>query len=162
MPIYFKDNFFSMGPTEIMEEEGNVIGHVDLRSMFGASLEVFDQEGSTLFQGKFPLFSRRWSVLGPAEREVGELRPRLAFLSKRYEYVSFGRGIYEISSPAFSDAYEIADEAGGMAAGFRKVSSWLLPSAYRMETYTSSVGEMEWVCVILGMNAIQKAARSAN
>ncbi|CDN41983.1 MULTISPECIES: hypothetical protein [Paenibacillus] len=162
MPIYFKDNFFNSGPTEIMDEDGTVIGHVDLRSMFGASLEVFDRDGATLFQGKFPLFSRRWSVLGQGEREAGELRQRLAFLSKRFEYDSFGRGVFEIASPAFSDLYEITDEAGNMAAGFRKVSGWVLPSAYRLETYTSSVGEMEWVCVILGMNAIQKAARTSN
>lgn len=42
MHLYFKDNFFSSGITDIMDREGRVIGSLDLKSAFGSSLDVYN------------------------------------------------------------------------------------------------------------------------
>ncbi|MDN8590450.1 hypothetical protein Q0V21_16880 [Paenibacillus sp. 11B] len=47
MELYFRDNFFNAGYTEIMnhEQEQEQAGHLDLKSAFGSSLDVFDNSG---------------------------------------------------------------------------------------------------------------------
>ena len=57
MALYFRDNFFSSGMTEIMNDSGVTMGELDLKSAFSASLDVCDLSGRRLCSGKFPFFS---------------------------------------------------------------------------------------------------------
>ncbi|WP_256759730.1 hypothetical protein [Cohnella sp. WQ 127256] len=160
MKIYFRDNFFNSGRTEILSESNEYVGEVDLRSSFGSALDVYGVDGGHLYGGKFPMLSYKWIVTGPGGVEWGQLRYRMSFLSKRYEYDSFTRGVYEITSPAFSREYEIHDEKGVLAATFQKESGWFEASAYCLTTFSDDVDSYEWISVVLGMHEIQKRHRS--
>lgn len=65
-----------------------------------------------LYHGRFPFMSSKWQISGASGEQVGVLRSRMAFLSKKYTYETDGRGTYEIVSPAFSKEYEVTDESG--------------------------------------------------
>ncbi|WP_019120523.1 hypothetical protein [Brevibacillus massiliensis] len=54
--VYFRDNFFSAGETDILNEQEEKIGWLDLKSMFTASLDVYDQSGRCLHSGRFQFF----------------------------------------------------------------------------------------------------------
>ncbi|RAI92514.1 hypothetical protein DET54_110222 [Paenibacillus pabuli] len=86
MELYFRDNFFNAGYTEIMNHEQERAGHLDLKSAFGSSLDVFDNSG-LICSGKFRMFSNRWDVTSADGREWGVLRARFSFFSKKYEYM---------------------------------------------------------------------------
>ncbi|MFB9328472.1 hypothetical protein ACFFSY_21275 [Paenibacillus aurantiacus] len=160
MELYFRDNFFNSGTTDILSGDQEKIGEVDLLSSFGSSLEVFDGAGGALYSGEFPFFSGKWTITGADGTACGRLRDRIAFFSKKFEYEAYGRGVYEIRAEAFSSEYEIRDEQGQLAATFEKVSGWFSSSAYRLSCAPTSVDAYEWVAVILGMNEIQKRQRS--
>ena len=156
MELYFKDTFFSSGKTEILDVSGQGAGMLDLKGALGSSIDVFDKSGQFAYGGGFRFFSNKWIVKDSANNEIGMLRYRFSFLSKRFTYETSGRGTYEITSPAFSKEYEIADDTGRLIARFDRVSSWLLPSAYRLVIDSSRLGEYELVCVVMGMHEIQK------
>lgn len=162
MDLYFRDNFFNAGQTEILSESNERVGEVDLRSTFGSALDVFDQMGSRLYSGSFRLFSNKWNVTGAAGEERGILRSRMSFLSKRYEYEAYGIGEFEITSPAFSREYEIRDSSEQLVASFEKVSSWFASSAYCLHNQSNHVDSYEWITVILGMHEIQKRHRNSS
>ncbi|UJF34518.1 hypothetical protein [Paenibacillus hexagrammi] len=162
MRLYFRDNFFYAGQTDILNESNERIGEVDLRSAFGSSLGVFDQTGQQRYTGKFPVFSNKWVVSDGFEEERGVLRYRFSFFTKRYEYYSQNKGVFEITSPAFSREYEVRSEDGRLAATFEKVNGWFSASAYCLENFTDELDSFEWVAVILGMHEIQKRHNSAN
>ncbi|WP_135553914.1 hypothetical protein [Paenibacillus cymbidii] len=162
MQLYFRDNFFNAGLTDIRNDAGEPVGQVDLRSAFGSALDIYGRGGNRLYGGQFPLLSNRWTVMDGAGEECGELRQRMSFFSKHYEYDAYGRGVYEITSPAFSGEYEVTAENGMLAASFRKVSGWLEPSAYCLDNRTSAVDSFEWIAVVLGMHEIQKRRRNAS
>jgi hypothetical protein len=160
MRMYFRDNFFNAGQTDILSENNERVGEVDLRSAFGSALDVFDQGGSQRYAGKFPFLSNRWIVMGATGEECGELRASLSFLSKRYEYDAYGRGVFEITSPAFSNEYEIHCENGNLTASFERVNGWFAASAYCLVNYSNDVDSYEWIAVVLGMHEIQKRHRN--
>ncbi|SEM89921.1 hypothetical protein [Paenibacillus sp. OV219] len=159
MKLYFRDNFFNAGQTEIMNEQNERVGEVDLRSMFGAGLDVYDGTGNPIYSGSFPFLSGKWAISGPSGEEMGLLRARMSFLSKKFEYEAYGRGVFELISPAFSQEYEIINENGALAASFARVSSWFESSAYCLDNFTQTVDSYEWITVILGMHEIQKRQR---
>jgi uncharacterized protein YxjI len=128
--LYFRDNFFNAGKTEIMNEHEEVVGEVDLRSTFGSAIDVYDAGGSKLCSGKFPLLSNKWEVLNDNGEQLGRLRYQMSFFTKRFEYEACRRGTFEITSPAFSREYEIYDERGTVVAAFQKVSGWFAADAY--------------------------------
>ncbi len=160
MDLYFRDNFFNAGQTEILNESNERVGEVDLRSSFGSALDVYGQKGGQLYSGSFRLFSNKWNVTDRAGVERGLLRNRLSFLGKRYEYEAYGRETYEITSPAFSREYEIRDSNERLAASFEKVSSWFAASAYCLHNHSNHVDSYEWITVILGLHEIQKRHRN--
>ncbi|QTN00656.1 hypothetical protein ERJ70_15980 [Sediminibacillus dalangtanensis] len=51
--IYFKDNFFSAGTTEIFNEDHEQIGLLDLKSAFSSGVDVMDKEGLIVIKGSF-------------------------------------------------------------------------------------------------------------
>ncbi|MFD0693947.1 hypothetical protein ACFQZT_07570 [Paenibacillus sp. GCM10027628] len=159
MQLYFRDNFFNAGQTDILNEKNERVGEVDLRSAFGSALDVFDRTGNQVYGGKFAMLSNKWIVTGPSGDECGILRHRMSFMSKRYEYDAFGRGIYEIESEAFSREYEISDESGSVTASFEKVNGWFSASAYCLTNQTNEIDSYEWIAVILGMHEIQKRSQ---
>jgi hypothetical protein len=100
--LYFADNFFSSGRTDIFNAEKAKIGELDLKSAFSAGVDILNMNGETLASGKFPFFGNRWVVLGKEGEEAGQLKQKWAFFSKRFQYHSFGKGVFSIESEAFS------------------------------------------------------------
>ncbi|MBP1992484.1 hypothetical protein [Paenibacillus eucommiae] len=159
--VWFRDNFFSSGTTEIWDQEEQVVGQLDLMSMFNSGIQVKDAQGHVEVIGKFRLFSNKWIVMSGNGTEIGLLSARLAFLSKKYEYESYRHGLFEIRSEAFSNEYEIQDSRGQAAASFTKVSGFGVARAYRLHNHTNVPTE-EWIAVVMGVHAIQKRRRSSS
>ncbi|NMO95189.1 hypothetical protein [Paenibacillus lemnae] len=156
MGLYIKDNFFNAGETEVRNEAGEHIGSVDLKSAWGSSLDVYNQDGQKVCSGKFRFFSNKWEVMNADEAVLGVLRMRISFFSKKYEYDAGERGTYEIVSPVFSKEYEILDEGGTKMASFRRVSGWFQSGAYHLENHSPALGDWELAAVVMGVHAIQK------
>ncbi|AWB43521.1 hypothetical protein DCC85_04310 [Paenibacillus sp. CAA11] len=153
--LYFKDNFFNSGMTEVMDPTGQVVGALDLKSAFGSSIDVYNSRHELECSGKFRF--TKWKVEGQNGSLLGVLRERMSFFSKRYEYDTDGRGTYEIKSPAFSREYVVRDiVTGELAAEFAEVNGWLRSSAYRLQNYSSRLNSSELIAVVMGVNEIQK------
>ena len=161
MILYFRDNFFNAGGTEIVNEYREPVGLVDLRSAFGSALDVYGGDGRPLFGGRFRLLSNKWAVTDASGGECGLLRYRMSFLSKRYEYDRYGAGVFEVTSPAFSRDYEIRDGKGELVVSFQKISGWFESSAFRLTVHTGWIDGYEWVAVIMGMHEIRKRHRQS-
>lgn len=160
MQLYIRDNFFGKGVTPIENEQGENVGSLDLRSAFGSSLDVYDANGRLRCTGSFRFFSNKWRITGPEEAPLGVVRSRLALMRKRFEYDAEGRGLYEITSPAFSGEYELLNESGGLEARFEKVSGWLRPGAYRLDNLSERLDSYELAAVIMGVHQIRKRQSS--
>lgn len=116
--IYFTDNFFSKGTTEIFNGDQEVVGSLDLKSAFSSSVAILDAEGNVVVTGSSPFFSRGWIVKDQSEQELGKLKQRLAFFSKKFVYHSYHHGEYEIKSEAFSKEYDILDQDENLSGCF--------------------------------------------
>ncbi|AKG34757.1 hypothetical protein [Paenibacillus durus] len=160
MNLYFRDNFFNAGVTEILNEQEENVGHIDLKSAFGSAIDVYGQNGQLLCKGHFPFFSNKWEVTGQGGELLGALRSRFALFTKKFSYETEGRGSYEITSPAFSREYEISDESE-IIASFRQVNGWFSSGAYLLNNQCDHLDTYELVAVIMGMHAIQKRHRDA-
>lgn len=159
--LYFNDNFFSSGKTVIYDENKTQVGELDLKSAFSSSVDVLNQTGSISVSGKFRTLRNRWVVTDYHQNELGELRQRFAFFSKKYEYNAGERGVYEIKSEAFSRQYEIFDSQSKLVAKFERVSGFFSSAAYRLSSYEESMPALEWIVVVMGVNAIIKRNNSA-
>ncbi|KMJ58351.1 hypothetical protein AB685_10655 [Bacillus sp. LL01] len=160
--VFFSDNFFSSGETEIFNEEEKVVGKLDLRSAFSAAVDVKTPDGNIIVSGAFGFFSSKWFVKDHQDKELGELRQRFAFFKSIYEYNAFGRGIYRLECPAFSREYTLYDENDELAAEFKRTDSFFESVAFQLSDYTSDLEAEELVAIVMGMNAIQKRRRSQN
>ncbi|MFC4778226.1 hypothetical protein ACFO9Q_15610 [Paenibacillus sp. GCM10023252] len=156
MELYFRDNFFNAGSSDIMDAEGNHAGSLDLRSAFGSGLDVYNGQGLKMCAGEFPFFSNKWHITTADDCELGVLRARMSFLKKKYEYDSGGRGIYEIVSPAFSNEYAVLDEDENEVASFAKISGWLHPGAFCLNNQSQHLDHYELIAIVMGVHAIQK------
>ena len=161
MELFFKDNFFNAGTTEVMNEAGEMVGSVDLKSAFGSSLDVYDESGMKVCGGSFRFFSNKWVVSDRNDEELGVLRMRMSFFTKRYEYDAGERGVYEITSPAFSKEYEVLNEGGETAARFNRISGWLQSGAFHLENNSLHLGDWELIAMVMGVHAIQKRANNS-
>ncbi|GIP40083.1 hypothetical protein J31TS4_33630 [Paenibacillus sp. J31TS4] len=159
MTVYFRDSFWSMGTTEIYDEQEKVVGTLDLKSMMTEGIDVYDEQGRLQASGKFPFLSNRWIVKDGNGEERGVLRARFGFLAKRYEYDSL-RGTYRITSPAFSREYEVTDDSDNVVLTFRQVNRFWGAGAFELENTTGLPTE-EWVAVIMGVHGIQKRMNQA-
>lgn len=163
--LYFSDNFFSSGRTDIYNSDKERVGELDLKSAFSASMDILNNEGRIMASGKFPFLGNRWIVSGKEGEEMGELRQKWSFFRKRFQYHSFGKGTFSIESEAFSKDYTVLDEQGAVICSFERVSGFFSSPAYKLENYSSTLGNQELVAVVMGVNAIQKrnnAAASSN
>lgn len=161
MELYFRDNFFSAGNTQILDAAGGSAGTIDLQSMFTATLTIYGADAVVRFKGKFRSFSRKWEVTGANYATIGVLRSRFTLFSKRYEYDAGERGIYQIESPAFSYSYTILDSNEKEVASFEKTSNWLQSGAFCLRNQSSVLDSYELIAVVMGVQSIQKAASNA-
>ncbi|MDR6727058.1 uncharacterized protein YxjI [Paenibacillus amylolyticus] len=161
MELYFKDNFFNAGYTEIMNQDQEQVGHLDLKSAFGSSIDVFAPSG-LICSGKFRMLTNRWDVTSADGSHWGVLRARLSFFSKKYEYDAGSRGVYEVSAPAFSQEYEITGMGGRTVASFRRTSGWFSSGAFVLHNESEQLGTYELIAVVMGVHAINKRRNSAN
>jgi uncharacterized protein YxjI len=159
--LYFRDNFFSAGTTEIFNSSKEKVGELDLKSSFSSSIDVIDKSGRIIVSGKFPFMSNKWLISDSNENELGKLKAKFSFLSKRYEYTTNSRGVYEIESEPFSYEYKIYDDQLSLAARFEKVSGFFSSPAYRLNNLTERLTTEELIAVVMGVNAIQKRKRNA-
>ncbi|MEO3946038.1 hypothetical protein [Gorillibacterium sp. CAU 1737] len=156
MTLFFRDNFFSMGETEILGSAGEAAGRIDLKGAFSSSLDVYDAADRLAYSGRFTLFSGRWTISNCRGEEVGKLRPRFSLSTKRFEYDARQRGVYEIRSPIFSKEYEIFDSSGQTVAHFEKTSGFFSSDAFRLTNSSPQLDDYELVAVVMGLYAIQK------
>ncbi|MHA6480834.1 LURP-one-related/scramblase family protein [Paenibacillus sp. strain BS8-2] len=161
MELYFSDRFFSSGTTDIMNEQGEARGTVDLESIMTATLSVYGADSALRYSGKFRFFSGKWEVSDQQGFEVGVLRARFSLFSKKFEYDAGPRGLYTIESPAFSREYTILDQGGNAVASFEKVSGWLQAGAFQLSNSSTSLDSYELIAVVLGVHNIQKRQNNA-
>lgn len=159
--LYFKDNFFSAGQTEIFNSSKEIVGMLDLKSAFSSSIDVLDKNGSLFVSGKFTFFSNKWRVYEANEREIGVLKAKFSFFSKKFEYEAYGRGVFHIKSEAFSREYDVLDEQSNLIARFEKVSGFFAAPAFQLSNFNEIVTNEELIAVVMGVNAIQKRQQSA-
>lgn len=160
MELYFRDNFFNAGYTEIMDDNQEQAGHLDLKSLFGSSLDVFGPAG-LICSGRFGMLSNRWDVTSVDGRHLGVLRARMSFFSKRYEYDAGPRGIYEVSAPAFSQEYDVTGMGGRTVASFGRTSGWFSSGAFVLSNESEQLDTYELIAVVMGVHAINKRRNSA-
>ncbi|ARI77790.1 LURP-one-related/scramblase family protein [Halobacillus mangrovi] len=158
--VYFSDNFFSTGRTDIYNKDKDKVGSLHLKSAFSSSVDVEDINGKIVVQGSFPIFSNRWSVQHSKGEELGKVKTGFSFFKKRFRYETSEQSL-EIESPAMSKDYTMTDQSGVEVATFRKVSSFFQSAAYELKNHTSSLSTEELISVVMGVNAIEKRRSSA-
>jgi len=159
MKVYFSDRFFSTGYTEIVNENNEKIGELDLQSMFTSGIHVLDERGEIAYSGKFRFFSNAWLIFDRYGEEIGVLKSRISFLSKKYWYEG-SRGEYEIESPAFSREYTVRKPEGRTVAQFRRTDSFFGAGAFELSNHSELPTE-ELILVVMGVHAIQKRQNNA-
>ncbi|TLS38286.1 hypothetical protein [Pseudalkalibacillus caeni] len=160
--VYFNDNFFSSGTTEIYTEDKAKTGELDLKSMFSSGVEVLDENNKMVVAGKFPFLSRKWEVTNENSEQLGLLKETISFFQKTYEYKKESGDVYYIESPAFSLEYTILDERKEQVAKFEKISVFFASPAFKLTNRSTKLSTEELVAVVMGVNAIQKRKRSAS
>ncbi|ANE46925.1 hypothetical protein SY83_12280 [Paenibacillus swuensis] len=161
MDLYFRDNFFSSGMTEILNEQEHAVGQVDLKSAFGSAIDVYGPEGQLLCKGSFPFLSGKWEITDVNDERIGVLKGRFSLFTKKFTYETGTRGSYEILSPAFSKEYEVMDESGARITRFEQVNGWFSSGAFLLSNQGEVLDSYELVAVIMGMYAIQKRQQAA-
>ncbi len=159
--VYFHDNFFSTGRTEIFTEEKEKAGELDLHSMFSSGVEVLDEYGELVISGQFPFLSRKWELTDRHGQQLGQVKETMSFFQKTYQYRTSAGHMYYIESPAFSMEYTVTDERKEHIAKFEKVSGFFSSSAYKLTNQSEHLSTEELVAVVMGVNAIQKRKRAA-
>lgn len=154
--IYFSDNLFSTGITEIFNENQERIGALDLKSAFSSGVHILDVKGNIVVKGSFPFLSNGWVVKDKNEQEIGKLKQRLSFFSKKFIYQSYHNGDYEIKSEAFSKEYDILDQHADLVATFRKVSGFFQSPAFQLNSHASRLSTEELIAVVMGVSMIIK------
>jgi hypothetical protein len=160
--LYFRDNFFSAGTTEVYNSAKEKIGELDLKSAFSSGINVLDPNGKIVVSGKFGIFSNKWRISDGLDQEIGLLTQRFSLLTKKYEYEAYGRGVFVIESEAFSRHYEIFDEESNCVATFEKVNGFFSSPAYQLTNNSDVLSSEELMAIVMGTNAIQKRRRNAN
>ncbi|MGM7703393.1 hypothetical protein ACSVDE_16805 [Pseudalkalibacillus sp. Hm43] len=159
--LYFSDNFFSAGLTSIYDENQNEIGKLDLKSSFSSSLRVMDLSGNLFTEGRFRFFSGKWTISDATNTEIGLLRQRFTFFTKKYEYEAYGRGIYTIISESFSKEYSVLDVNEQEVAHFVKTSGIFQSDAYKRTNRSNNLSNEELIAMVMGITMIIKSNAAA-
>lgn len=160
--VYFQDNFFSTGNTDIKDGDNNRVGSLDLKSAFSSSVSIMDEENLEMMRGFFPFFSNTWQVEDYQNEQLGSLKHAWFSFSKKFHYETNNRGVYEITSPVFSREYYVKDHQGQEIATFTRVDSFFSAPAFKLVNKSAELSSEELVVVIMGVNAIEKRRRSNN
>jgi hypothetical protein len=158
--VYFSDQFFSYGRTEIFNESQEKVGELDLKSAFTSSMSVENDQGEILVTGSFPFLSGKWVIKKADETEVGRVGAYFTFFTKRYYYQNDNER-FEIESPAFSREYTVLNESKEEVATFRKVSGIFQTAAFELKNLSGSLLTEELIAVVMGVNEIEKRRRNA-
>ncbi|KHE71531.1 hypothetical protein [Halobacillus sp. BBL2006] len=158
--VYFSDNFFSSGRTDIYNGQKEMVGALNLKSAFSSSVDVENAQGEIVVQGSFPIFSNKWNIQRRGGEELGRVKTSFSFFTKRYRYETGSQSL-EIESPALSKDYTMVDKNGSEVATFRKVSGVFQSAAYELQNHTGSLMTEELISVVMGVNAIEKRRRSS-
>ncbi|MBM7581104.1 LURP-one-related/scramblase family protein [Jeotgalibacillus terrae] len=158
--MYFSDQFFSAGKTDIFNGNKEKIGAIDHKSAFTSGINIEDIYGETVIEAGFSFFSNKWSIKR-AEEELGFVKYAISFFTKKYRYFKNGQE-FEIESPAFSKEYTVFNSAKEEVATFRKVSGFFQSSAYELTNHTDVFEADELIAVIMGVNAIEKRNQGAS
>lgn len=160
--LYFSDSFFSSGKTDILTEVEEKIGEIDLKSMFSSSVDIMNGKQEVLVSGKFPMLGIHWRILDREGTELGKLKEKFAFFSKKYLYEAYDRDTFLIDSELFSKDYVIKRESDeAVIATFKKVSGIFSSAAYELDNYTNTLTSPELIAIIMGVNAMQKRNNNA-
>lgn len=157
--VYFSDQFFSAGKTDIYNELKEKVGELDLKSTFTSSINVENETGKILIEGSFPFLSNKWVVKESNGNELGAVKVMISFFNKRYRYHTKTE-TYDIESPAFSKEYSIYDGNKTEVATFKKVSGFFQTAAFELRNESRSLLTEELIAVVMGVNAIEKRMRS--
>lgn len=155
--IYFSDKFFSSGRTEIVNEDQEQIGALNLKSVFSPKVEVENKQGEIVVEGSFTFLSNKWVVLDGRGDQLGIVKVSFSFFSKQYKYFTKGK-VIEIESPAFSKEYRMVDEDGTEVATFRKGNAFFQTPSFELHNSFDNVQSEELIAVIMGVNAFEKSA----
>lgn len=158
--VYISDHFLSSGETTIRDVENNVIGYLDLKSMFKSGVSVLDVNRATLASGKFKFFSNQWLVLNKVEEQIGVVKQKFFSFSKKYTYTTSGGDIFYFTSRAFSKNFLIFDERHQEVASFQRTSSFFSTPAYKINHNNDHFTTEELIIVVMGINAIEKRNQS--
>jgi hypothetical protein len=158
--VYFTDQFFSFGITDIYNELQEKVGELDLKSAFTSSMSVENEKGEIVVEGCFPLFSGKWVIKKSDGTELGKVSASFSFFTKRYKYTT-NNGRFEIESPAFSKEYTILNEINEEVATFKKVNGIFQAAAYELKNISGSLLTEELITVVMGVNEIEKRRRSS-
>jgi uncharacterized protein YxjI len=155
--VYFQDNFFSAGRTEIFNESKEKVGELDLKSMFSSGVEVLDLNERVIVSGKFPFMGVKWRIYDSNGGEMGLLKQKITFFSKKFEYQASERGSFQIKSEAFSKQYEVYKDDSIIVAKFEKISGFFSSPAFQLTNYSEQLSTEELIAVVMGVNAIQRS-----
>ncbi|MFC7373547.1 hypothetical protein ACFQPF_18040 [Fictibacillus iocasae] len=155
--VYFKDNFFSRGITEIFNENQDQIGYLDLKSAFTSSVAVCGLDHKTHIEGRFSgFFKGRWIITGQNKVELGRLQQSFSFTKRKFVYETADRGNYTIVSKVFSKEYQILNEKEEEVVCFERVSGFFESRAYKLVNRSELLSTEEWTAVVMGVNMFEK------
>ncbi|MFT4415516.1 hypothetical protein ACLM5H_16800 [Fredinandcohnia humi] len=159
--LYFKDNFFSADMTDIYNDAKEKVGVMDLKSAFTSTVDVLNSDGKLVVSGKFPFFGMSWKVLDNQGNEIGSLKQKFTFFSKKYEYHSYNQGTFYVKSEAFSRHYEILQGETNVIATFDRTDGFFASPAYRLNNQSDVLSSFELIIVIMGVNSIEQQNQSS-
>lgn len=156
--IYLRDTFFSVGETEVLAENQEIIGILDLPSMLTADVSYKGENSEDIYSGHFPFLSSKW-IVEKNDTEIGRLVREFTFFSKKYVYYRSDNKSFHIKGEAFSKEYLIYNGENDLTAQFDKVSGWFESAAYRLTNFSNELSNEELILAIMGVNAIEKKRR---
>lgn len=159
--LYFNENFFSTGMTDIYNEAKEKVGKLDLKSMFSSGVDVLDLHGNIIASGKFPFLSSKWKISNQSSQEIGSLRGKFSLLSKKYEYDAYGKNTFQIQSGGFSKLYEVFKDDTTLVCKFEKISGFFSSPVFRLESFSNELPPEELILIVMGVHAIQKRNNSS-
>lgn len=158
--VYFSDQFFSAGMTDIYNGSQDKVGTLDHMSAFTSGIRIEGIHRTTGIEAGFGFFSNKWTIKR-GEKELGFVKNALSLFTKKYRYFKDGLE-YEIESSAFSKEYTVLNASRDEVASFRKVSGFFQTAAYELTNHSELFEADELIAVIMGVNAIEKRNRSAS
>ncbi|MFK3958572.1 hypothetical protein [Guptibacillus hwajinpoensis] len=158
--LFFSDNFFSAGRTDIYNSDHETVGALNLRSAFSSKVEIEDVNGDVTMEGAFTFFANKWIVRRKNGDELGYVKMSFTFLSKKFHYFKDGKK-FTITSPAFSKEYSITDDSNHEVATFQRTNSYFESANYELKNMSSNLLAEELISIIMGVNAFQKNVSAA-